>query len=256
MRNSWRQKPTSRNGTWRFVASLLGLAMVLSACGGGGDSASEELDGPLLTTDPATLQPEIATAMGNVTSVRFQVDREAEPVFIDQAESIALNAIVGRFQDPGSADAIIEVTVNDALNTQLGAIAIDDEVWLTDPVTGQFDTLPPGFDIDPSLFFDPVNGWRPLIADLTEFSFVAEEERDGNTRYHLSGTAPAERMQSITAGLVRGQEVDLDLWVHPVTAEVAAIEFATEFNGARSEWTITLTEYGETFDIEPPEIDE
>jgi len=232
---------------------LLGV-VVVAACGGGGGDA-EVLDGPLLSTDAPTLQPVIAEAMGAVTSVRFEVERSEAPVFIDQVESISLNSILGTFEVPGSANAILQVTVNDALNTQLGAIAVDDEVWLTNPVTGEFETLPPGFDIDPSLFFDPVNGWQPLIEDLTDMAFVAEEDRDGATRYHLTGTAPAERMQSITAGLVRGQDVDLDIWVQPVTGEVTELEFSTTFEGAQSDWRITLAEYGEDFDISPPDID-
>lgn len=246
----------TRSAQRALVALILGTLLLAACSGGSDDAAADEPEGPRLSTDPAFLQGEIATTMGDVTSVRFQVDRTAEPVFIDQAASISLNSIVGRFQTPGSADAIIEVTVNDSLNTQLGAIAIGEEVWLTDPVTGQFDTLPPGFDIDPSLFFDPVNGWRPLIADLTDVSFVAEEERDGLTRYHLRGVAPAERMQAITAGLVRGQDVDLDIWIQPVTAEVTELEFSTNFDGAQSDWLISLTEYGETFDISAPDIEE
>ena len=59
-------------------------------------------------------------------------------------------------------------------------------------------------------------------------------------------------MQAITAGLVAGQSVDLDLWLHPVTAEVTSVTFSTEFDGATSDWVLELTEYGETFDISPP----
>lgn len=239
---------------FRFVV-FAGLgALVLVACSGG-DGGTEVLDGPFLDADAVTLQPAVAEAMGSVMSVRFEVERTEAPVFIDQVESISLNTILGQFEVPGSANAILQVTVNDALNTELGAIAIDDEVWLTNPVTGQFETLPPGFDIDPSLFFDPVNGWQPLIADLTSFTFVAEEDRNGSTRYHLTGTAPADRMQAITAGLVRGQDVELDMWVQPVTGEVTELEFSTTFDGATSNWRILLSEYGADFDISPPDLD-
>ncbi len=228
---------------------VLASGFVLAACGGG----AEDLGGPKLELDAAMLQQTSAEAMGEVQSVRFSLERTGAPVFVDAAQSISLDNIDGRFSVPGSADAILGVTVAGSLRTELGAIAIDDEVWLTDPVTGEFNTLPPGFDIDPSLFFDPVDGWRPLIAGLSDVTVVGEEQRDDATRYHLTGTAPAERMQAITAGLVRGQEVDLDLWLHPVTGEVTAIEFATEFDGEVSDWVLELTEYGETFDISPPE---
>jgi hypothetical protein len=229
-----------------IIAILVALAIVAAGCGG------EDLGGPKLAQDAEALQELSAETMGAVTSVRFTLARTGAPVFIDQVESIALDSIEGRFVVPGSADAILRVTVNGSLGTKLGAVAIDDEVWLSNPVTGKFETLPRGFDIDPSLFFDPKGGWQPLIAGLNNVVFVAEEDRSG-TRYHLTGTAPADRMQAITAGLVRGQDVDLDLWLHPVTAAVTAVEFSTDFDGASSHWVLELLDYGEAFEIAPPE---
>ncbi len=220
----------------------------LVACSGGEDLGGEPLD-----LDAELLQEASAEAMGEVTSVRFGLARTGAPVFIDGAQSISLDNIDGRFSVPGSADAILVVTVAGSLRTELGAVAIGDEVWLSNPTTGRFETLPPGFDIDPSLFFDPVGGWMPLISGLTNVVVVGEENRNDATRYHLTGTAPADRMQAITAGLVSGQAVDLDLWLHPVTAEVTSVEFSTAFNGDVSDWVLELSEYGETFDISPPE---
>lgn len=219
--------------------------LVLAACGG------EDLGGEKLPTDAVGLQASSAEAMGAVNSVRFTLERTGAAVYIDQIESIALDALDGRFQSPGSAEAILEVTVNGSLRTRLGAVAIGEEVWVSDPVTGRFETLPPGFDLDPSLFFDPKNGWQPLIGGLTDVEFVDEVDRDGTT-YRLRAIALAENMESITAGLVR-QDVELDLWLHPVTAQVRAIEFETEFEGAVSEWVLELEDYGEEFEIEPPE---
>lgn len=229
------------------MALPLALSLVVASCG-----STEDLGGEKLTTDPTVLQAVSAEAMGSVTSVRFDLVRTGAPVFIDQVESISLDTLEGRFQSPGSADAILKVTVNGSLSTKLGAVAIGDEVWLSNPVTGKFETLPLGFDLDPSLFFDPKDGWQPLIEGLTAVTFIAEEDRDGTT-YHLTGTALSDNMESITAGLVRGQDVDLDLWIHPVTAEVRAIEFSTAFDGAVSDWVLELREYGEEFEIVPPE---
>ena len=124
--------------------------------------------------------------MGEVTSVQFTLERSGGPVYIDGAQSMSLDALEGRFSAPGSADAIVQITVNDSLGTKIGAVAIDDEVWMSNPVTGDFETLPPGFDIDPSLFFDPKEGWRPLLEGLEDLQFVVEEDRDG-TRYHCHG---------------------------------------------------------------------
>lgn len=227
--------------------SAVALLFLLGAC-------SEDLGGEKLATDGPMLKSLAAEAMGQVESVRFSLQRTGAPVYIDAAESMSLDELDGRFSAPGSADAIMQVTVNGSLGTRIGAVAIDDEVWMSNPVTGEFETLPPGYDVDPSLFFDPENGWKPLIASLQDVAFVAEEDRDG-TRYRLTGVAPAAEMQNITAGLVRGQDVPLDIWIHPVTAQVTALEFSTEWEGARSDWVLTLREYGETFEITDPTID-
>ena len=104
-----------------------------------------------------------AEAMGDVTSVEFRLDRDGAPIFIDEFESLALDSLIGQFTVPTRARAQLTVTVDGNLTTEIGAVAIDDEVWISNPVTGDFETLPPGFDIDPSRFFDPEDGWQPDI---------------------------------------------------------------------------------------------
>ena len=230
----------------RSLVAVAVAALLAAGC-------AEDLGGTPLATDADLLQTSSAQAMGDVTSVRFTVERTGAPVYIDAARSLSLDRIEGRFAAPRSADAIVTVTVNDSLGTKLGAVAIDDEVWMSNPITGEFETLPAGFDIDPSLFFDPTEGWRPLIAGLEDLEFIAEENR-GGTRYHLRGLAPAERMETITAGLVRGRDVELDLWMHPVTTLITAVEFTTEFEGEASDWELDLDDYGEEFEISDPTL--
>ena len=221
--------------------------LVLGGCGGGG----EDLGGELLPTEITSLQEASASAMGEVETVRFELERSGGPIYIDTLESLALDAVTGRYAAPSSADAVLTVQVNNSLTTRLGAVAIDGEVWLSNPVTGEFELLPPGFDIDPTTFFDPENGWRPLLLELMEAEFVGEEQRDG-TRYRISGIAPAARVEIVTAGLVSGQDVDVDLWLHPVTAVVTAAEFTTIHNGTETRWVLDLSEYGEDVSIVPP----
>ncbi len=242
--------PRRRTGVLRsftYAASAVVGMLLVAGCGG------EDLGGPKLPTDADALVVASAESMGSVETVRFRLDRTGAPVWVDAARSTALDGLEGRFAAPRSAEAILDVTVTGDLRTKIGAVAIDDEVWMSNPVTGVFETLPPSYDIDPSLFFDPEDGWRPLLESLTEVVYVAEEERDG-TRYHLTATAPAAEMQTITAGLVRGQDVDLDLWLHPATAQVTDVEFATEFDGATTDWVLSLREYGEPVTITDPTL--
>ncbi len=230
----------------------LGAAIVLlAACGGGG--SSDEPTEPTIAPDPTAIVDASATAMGDAESVRFALERSGAPVYIDQVERLALNTVVGQFEVPGSAQAVLEVEVDGGLISELGAVALDDEIWLSNPITGEFEPLPAGIDVDPSLFFDPVDGWRPLMEDLTDVELEGVEERDGADRYHISATAPADRVEVITAGLVRDQDVDIDFWIQPVTGHVRVAEFTTTVGGDDVAWSLQLDDYGEDFDIQPPE---
>ncbi len=194
---------------------------------------------------------ESATAMAAVTSVEFRLDRTGAPVFIDEFQALALDSLIGQFTVPNRARAQLTVTVEDAFITEIGAVAIDDEVWISNPVTGDFETLPPGYDIDPSRFFDPDGGWRPLLENLTEVTLVGVEDRNGE-RYHVRGVAPAAEVSNVTVGLIRDQDVPMDLWIHPGTLLVTHAEFVTDLDGATSRWELELDRYGEPFAIQPP----
>ena len=235
-------------------ALLAASALAISACGGSGSSEPTE---PTVPADATSIVAASARAMGETTSVRFELRRAGAPVFIDEFEKLTLNSAVGQFTVPGSAQAVLEVGVEGGLTTELGAIAVDDEVWLSNPITGVFETLPAGYDIDPSLFFDPVNGWQPLMENLSDVSFVGTETRDGNSRYHIAATAPAEQVEVITARLVRNQDVEIEFWIQPVTGEVREAKFSAEIpndsGSAEVQWTLLLSDYGKEFDIQPPD---
>ncbi|HEX4984185.1 MAG TPA: LppX_LprAFG lipoprotein [Ilumatobacteraceae bacterium] len=224
--------------------------LALTGCAG-----SDEPEGDPLPAESTAILTASARAMGDVTSVRFTLDRSGSPVYIDTFESLALDSVDGRFTAPASADAVLTVEVDGSLKTQLGAVAIDDTVWLSNPVTGIFEPLPDGYDIDPSRFFDPEGGWRPLLAELQDPVLVGEVDRDGE-RYQISGVAPADNIEIISAGLVRDQDVAIDFWIHTVTGLVTAAEFTTTYRGADTDWVLELGDYGETFEIEPPQVED
>ena len=201
--------------------------------------------------DPTAVIAAAAEAMGAVTSVEFRLERDGAPVFIDQFESLALDGLVGQFTVPGRAQAQLRITVDDDLATEIGAIAVGEEIWISNPVTGDFETLPDGIDIDPSQFFDPDDGWRPLLSGLRDVELVGITERDGE-RYHLRGIAPASEVENITVGLVEDQDITIDVWVHPGTSLVTHVEFETDLGNGTSQWSLEMARYGASFTIRPP----
>lgn len=193
--------------------------------------------------------------MGKVDFVEFTIERSGAPIYIDSFEILAFNKAVGRFAAPTAADALVTVEAAGFV-TEIGAIASEGQTWLSDPVSGNFAPAPGSYAFDPATLFDAEVGWRPLLeSGLTEVEWKGAATKDGEDRYHLSGLADPERLEVITAGLVRNQEVVLELWLDPVSGAVREVEFSTVNNGAISSWVLTFHGYGEALDVTPPPID-
>ena len=140
------------------------------------------------------------------------------------------------------------VTIDGNLVTELGAVALGSDIWLSNPITGDFEPLPPSYDIDPSRFFDPTGGWQPLLDGL-----AGRELLEDGDHYVVRGVAPEAELRRVTAGLVRADDVVVDLWLDPYTALVQRVEFSvTDPRYGTSDWRIELSEYGEPFVIEAP----
>lgn len=236
---------------------LAGESATSASDGDGGSGAtrsgSDGDDGAVADpdTDPLAVRAAAAEAMAAVTSVQFTLGLTGEPIFVDGFESIALEGLTGQFAAPGKAQATLDVEVDGGLRTRIGAIAIDDEIWISNPVTGNFETLPASYDIDPARFFDPEGGWYPLIAGLQDVELVGVERRGGE-RWHVRGVAPAADVRNVTAGLVRDQSLPVDLWIHPQSSLVTAVELTTELDGGETHWVLELERYGDEFTIEAP----
>jgi lipoprotein LprG len=209
-----------------------------------GADETDPVVGEWLPADPDTLIATAADAMAAVSSVRFELQRSGEPVHIDPAESLSLDSAVGRLQVPTSAEALLTVTVDGSLVTELGAVAVDDTIWLSNPITGEFEPLPTGYDLDPRDFFDPDGAWKPFLRSLEDATLV---DSDGD-RYHLRAVAPGDQLGAVTAGLVGGTAHEIDVWLHPTTANITRL--VVEHDG--TSWDLRLSEFDVPVEVEPP----
>lgn len=217
-----------------------------------GDAQTEDslaaFDGVWLDPDPASLLETAAETMAKVESVRFELDRDGAPVFLDPARALALDHATGRIRVPDAADALLKVVVNGDLNTELGAVAVGEEIWLSNPITGELEPLPAGMDLDPRSFFDPAGAWAPMLVGLTD----AELVDDDNDRYHLIAVASGPHLAAVTAGLIGDDDTPIDIWLHPVTGHVTRLEFETQTGTGAASWSVELRDYDAEFEISPP----
>jgi len=230
----------------RRTCFLLAFVILAAACG----STDPE---PQLSANIDDVLAASAAAMGAVDTVRFGIERGGVPIYIDPTGTLEFKEATGRFVAPQSADAVVKVGIS-GLNVQIGAIAIDGTIWLSNPISGEWEQAPAGYDFDPTTLFSPEVGWKPLLAgELQNAVLVGLEGGDDAPRYHVTGAAPAIRIAKITAGLVSGQDVDVDLWLDPDTGHVLEVTFDTETAAGISSWDLRFFDYGDDIEIVPPE---
>jgi lipoprotein LprG len=225
---------------------LLAVLLVAAACG---DGAPPAPDGPF---DLDALIDEAAVAMGGLQSARFTMERSGAPV---EVAGLEFDSAEGQYAAPASARAILRVQAA-GLAVEVGTIAIEDRVWLTNPLTGGWEEIPTGSGFNIALIFDPRVGWVPLLTeDLSNVVYQGVGDAGDGDRHVIHGSIAASRVEFLTAGLVEAQSVDADIWIHPATGHITRVEFETTLEGAVSRWVIELSEFDRPVAIEAPDGD-
>jgi len=211
------------------------VALLAVSCGG-----TPAGPGP----DAAGLVSGAISAMREVASAHFEMTREGAPLTV---EGLVFDSAVGRYAAPAAAEAVLRLRAGD-LAVELGTVSVGERTWLTNPITGRYEELRPGSGFNPAVLFDPVAGWVALLRDL---SGVALVEAGGPT-HHLRGTVPPARVEALTASLAAGQSVPMDLWLDAGTLRIVRLEFSTVGDAGRSDWVITMSDFGAPVQIDPP----
>ncbi len=223
------------------------LALVVAACSGSG---TEQTSPP---TAAQVLEAAAAT-MGSVETVQFRIERGGAPVYIDTQGFLEFVSATGRYAAPGAAEALVKVSAV-GINTEVGAVVVEGETWLTNPITGKWEPTPPGYAFDPAALFDPAVGWRPLLSEgIPTVEDLGDETIEDTTLRHVRFTASGERVAVITAGLVRVEDVLLDVWIDAPSGEVRRASFSTPIGDGLTDWQLFLYDFGADIEITPPEL--
>ncbi|MDX1691706.1 MAG: hypothetical protein R3290_11855 [Acidimicrobiia bacterium] len=208
------------------------LVIALAACGGG---ASQPVPPVAEVVDRA------ATAMASVETASFSIERTGAPL---QVAGLDFESASGVYLAPDRSRAVLEVRAGD-VTARLGTIAIDDRVWLTDPITGDWSSIPPEDGFNAASVFE---AWPTILRDDLGGAAV---RREGGALV-LTGTVAGERIATLTAGVAEPQVSEAVVRLDPDTHRIRTIEFSTEGPDGTSSWTIRLERYGEPVTVEPP----
>jgi hypothetical protein len=232
----------------RLIAVLLVALPALVVGGCGSDESAE----PTITADVEAIRTAAATAMAEIDTARFSVERSGAPIYIDDGDTLAFERAEGRFSAPASADALFTVVAG-SLTVEIGAVTIDGATWITNPATGRWEEAPEDLSFDPASLLAPRTGWSPLLADGLSRVELREPAPDDDNRYHLRGVAEGARISVLTGGLV-DQSVPIDLWIDAVSGHVVEARFDVETDEGESGWRLKLGDYGAEVEVERPEL--
>jgi lipoprotein LprG len=233
----------------RAIPLLVVSALVAVAC--------SSTDATTTTTPPTAIEvlETAATTMGTVDTVQFSIERGGEPVYIDTQGFLEFVSATGRYAAPGAADALVTVSAL-GLSTEVGAVVIEGDTWLTNPITGTWEPTPPGYTFDPATLFDPEVGFRALLRDgIPTVVDIGDEVLEEENLRHLQFTASGAQVEVVTAGLVRGEDVTIDVWIESASGELRRATFSTAIGQALTDWDLTLFDYGAAITITPPDLE-
>ena len=236
-----------------ILLALLALVTFLFAC------QSEPT--PVVTSTPTITPLEIvsrsADAMLSVESLHFSIERDGALAYIDSGNLLAFKRAQGDFQAPDRMRAVIRV-ITAFTPVDMGMVALGDEQYTTDPITGEWGRLPPEWgQLDLVVIFDPETGIQQLLKDgVIDLELVGMEEIDGRPQYRISGRASGERMYDMTLGFIGQGDVELDIWIDAEDYYVRRLEIVDPVTDPEdpTTWTLEFSNFGQAVEIEAPPV--
>ncbi len=225
---------------------LVLLAVGVGACGGGNSAKSGDVDTP-------TLLAKTSERLNAVKSVHFAAQIEGA-AYIDTARTIQLRSATGDIVVPDQMQAKIQIALG-AANADVSLVAIGNDKYQTDLLTGRWGPAQPGFDYSPTILFDRSQGLSSVLGKLREVERAGEETVDGQAAYRLRAKVDRATIQPITSGAIEGDPVGAELWIARDSYNLLKLvltEPKTPDKDKPAVWTLTLDKYDQPVTITRP----
>lgn len=248
-----------------LVLALL-VSLVLSGCLNN-DEADDETGTPVSTAGSSAAEPtptpitaetvlQAASAQWEETeSAHFTLGVEGN-AWLDDDESIRLVSAEGDIVRPDSVTGAATINVAIIGEVEISIIAIGDDSYITNFVSGNWEKAPADFSYNPSILFDDADGIAPILTELQNTELEGEETVDGRQARRLTGTVSAGTVDEITAGSIQGEDIAVTLWIDAETDELVQVRL-TEPEGVREQpatWNLMLSDQNAPVEVEPPEL--
>jgi hypothetical protein len=206
---------------------------------------------------PEEILSQAIARLQETSGLHFVVEREGAPAFLDVAETLSLRRMEGDYVAPDRVRATVRI-ISTGFVAEVDVIGIGDIQWQTNPLSGEWQQLPPQWGFNPTSLFDPTTGLQPILEnDLDNLEYIGNQELEewpGEMLYSLTGLLRGNRIFRTTFGLIGPGRLNMQLWISPETFEVYRMVLTEEKTGEEetSTWTIDFWDYDQVVEIEAP----
>jgi hypothetical protein len=182
------------------VATLL-VSILLSACGGSKSAPTE----PGLTAEQVLERS--AAASKNLRSFHFKLTHEngGTPIPL----GLQLNSAEGDVVVPDRLAADIRASLS-GIGVSTKAIAISDKVWITNPFSRRWQSLPGASVKD---IADPAALISVIIPSVTQPTLKGTAEAGGVQSHLISGKIDSAKLRTALPVAEAGHTADVELWI-------------------------------------------
>lgn len=221
----------------RYRWIVLALVIVLAGCAGRDDAALSA--------------KQVATRAAEKLEATEQLHFVIERTGVQAPGALALQQAEGDVVIPDKIRAKVQASTF-GITSELGVVAIGDQQWMTNPLSGQWQALAAdAMPVNLRLLFDPQSG----VAGLLRTGEWTEVASDGGV-YTIRATFDGQQLATMTSGLIAQGAVDLRAKINAqdfFLAEALLIETDTSAEEP-STWRLQFSDPSGAVEIVPPPV--
>jgi len=233
------------------LALVLLVSVALSACSGSVPSTS--------VPDAAMLLKTAATEVEHSTSFKIKLQVTGAPSYVDPpSNKIAFVSANGLYVAPDRLSATVVAKIL-SLPGEVQVIAIGDSQWMKNHIltAGQWISgiFSPGFNAANLISSD--TGIQSALNSLQNVKYVGHDNINGTDMLHLTAVGDGPQIASLTVGLIRGNVVNMDIYIVPATNRVDTVIMTQPDTVSTAEpnpttWTLEIYDYNAPAQIAAP----
>lgn len=194
-----------------------------------------------------------ATAMAQMRSARFVLERAGAPDYLDAARTMMLRRVEGDVVRPDGLQGVARIFTLGVI-TEIRLIRLGDRTWIALAGVERWEELTPdrGVVIDPRVFFDSERGVPALMA-RAPLQVAGREKLEGRPAYRLQGELESGPLEEWSAGLISGR-LQVEMWVDAETFRIQRVRLVEQESDPQDPtvWTLTLSGFDRPLEIRPP----